>query len=214
MQTWQKAPPDRKFEKAGAAPTVSSGLVAGDVSIVGEVKSLSLIHRFLIALHSLREVEETGLSDCSSENKPGNLDREMHVGHFLRSGLRTKVRELRRFKSIPRGTQPGFSTVQTVWRSAQSGAKPSPPKFPANREKYREFADFGLSKPHSCSLNCSFCGSTSLYSVIRNREFTGRIREVISRIREVLLPGLERRILRVKTAIYDYPSAPAHNRRD
>jgi len=33
-----------------------------------------------------------------------------------------------------------FSAVQTVWRSTQSGANHSPAKFPANREKYREFA--------------------------------------------------------------------------
>jgi hypothetical protein len=41
---------------------------------------------------------------------------------------------------------PNFSAVQTAWRSAQSGANPSPPKFPANREFNREFAVFWTSK--------------------------------------------------------------------
>jgi hypothetical protein len=40
-----------------------------------------------------------------------------------------------------------FSAVQTAWRSAQSGANLSPPKFPANREEYREFA---ISCPRIC----------------------------------------------------------------
>jgi hypothetical protein len=133
--------------------------------------------------------------------------------HSLRSGLSVKVVEMRGFSAILAGMLPGFSATQNVWRSAKSGANPSPPEFPANREKYREFADFGPSKPRFFSLNCSFCGSTSLYGVIRNREFTGRIREFISRIREVSRSGLERKIRRVKTAIHDYPSAHAHNRR-
>ena len=30
-------------------------------------------------------------------------------------------------------------TITTNWRRTQSGANPSPPKFPANREKYRVF---------------------------------------------------------------------------
>ncbi len=30
-------------------------------------------------------------------------------------------------------------TIKTSWRRTQSRANPSPPKFPANREKYREF---------------------------------------------------------------------------
>jgi hypothetical protein len=106
-------------------------------------------------------------------------------GHFLRSGLSAKAVVLRGFPTIFRGAQPGFSATQTVWRSAQSGANPSPQEFPANREKYREFADFGPSKPRFLSLNCSFCGATSLYGVIRNREFTGRIREFILKIREL-----------------------------
>jgi hypothetical protein len=135
------------------------------------------------------------------------------AGHFLWSGFSAKAVVLRGFPTILRGVQPGFSATRTVWRSAQSGANPSPPEFPANREKYREFADFGPSKPHFVSLNCSFCGSTSLYGVLRNREFTGHIREFISRIREVSRPGLERKLLRVKTAIHDHPSAYAHNRR-
>ena len=45
--------------------------------------------------------------------------------------------------------------MQTAWRSAQSGANLSPPKFPANRENNREFARFWPPKSHSCSLNCT-----------------------------------------------------------
>jgi hypothetical protein len=99
--------------------------------------------------------------------------------------LARKAAVLRGFPTILRGVQPGFSATQTVWRSAQSGASPSPPEFPANREKYREFADFRPSKPDFFSLNCSFCGTTSLWGVIRNREFSEHIREFISPIREV-----------------------------
>jgi hypothetical protein len=29
----------------------------------------------------------------------------------------------------------------------------------ANREKYREFSEFCVPKSHSCSLNCTFCGT-------------------------------------------------------
>jgi hypothetical protein len=90
------------------------------------------------------------------------------------------------------------SQAQTEWRSAQSDANRSPVEFPANREKYREFADFGPLKPDFFSLNRSFCGTTARWAGNWNREFTGRIREFISPIREVLRPGLERKIFRVK----------------
>jgi hypothetical protein len=52
--------------------------------------------------------------------------------------------------------QPGFSASQTEWRRAQSGANNSPAEFPANREKYREFADFWSENRTSLSLNCRF----------------------------------------------------------
>jgi hypothetical protein len=45
-----------------------------------------------------------------------------------------------------------FSAVETAWRSTQSGANSSPRKFPANREKYREFAKILLSKIHTSFL--------------------------------------------------------------
>jgi hypothetical protein len=38
-----------------------------------------------------------------------------------------------------RGASEISPAVQTAWRSAQSGANSSPPKFPANRENNREF---------------------------------------------------------------------------
>ena len=36
-------------------------------------------------------------------------------------------------------------TIKTSWRRTQSRANPSPAKFPANREKYREFREFWAS---------------------------------------------------------------------
>ncbi len=70
------------------------------------------------------------------------------AGHFLRSGFGEGIAELRRFLAILAGMQPSFSATQTVWRSAQSRANSSPPKFPANREKYREFTISCSSKMH------------------------------------------------------------------
>jgi len=40
-------------------------------------------------------------------------------GHFLRSGLKTRIAKLRRIRAIFRGVQPYFSATQTVWRSEQ-----------------------------------------------------------------------------------------------
>jgi hypothetical protein len=77
-------------------------LFVGDVSIVGKVKSLSLNHRFVIALHSPREIDETGLPQSPREKdlkaRQGNT-----AEHFLRSGLRTTIAELRGFAAIFRG---------------------------------------------------------------------------------------------------------------
>ena len=72
------------------------------------------------------------------------------AGHFLWSGLRARVAELRRFRVCFRATQPSFSSVQTVWRSVQSGANCSPFQIPANRGEYREFC-------HSCWQGRSVC---------------------------------------------------------
>jgi hypothetical protein len=123
------------------------------------------------------------------------------VGQFLRSGLSEEVAELRRFLQILGEQQPGFSVPRLNGGARSLALTLLHPKFPANREKYREFADFRPLKPDFFSLNCSFCGATSLYGMIRNREFTGHIRELISRIREMLRPGLERKILQVKSQV-------------
>jgi hypothetical protein len=57
---------------------------------------------------------------------------------FSESGFSVKYGELRAFPPTFRGMQLGFSAVETSWRRMQSRANPSPPEFPANREKYRE----------------------------------------------------------------------------
>jgi hypothetical protein len=83
-----------------------------------------------------------------------------------------------------------FSAVQTAWRSAQSRANLSPREFPANREKYREFAQFYRLKLHSFPLSYTFGRRSTSASVNRSRELTGRyqgrIRELSSLIRELL----------------------------
>jgi hypothetical protein len=111
-----------------------------------EVKSLSLNHRFVIALHSPGGVNETGLPECPSEKKGRKACPRHATEHFLRSGLSARVTELRGFPTILRGVQPGFSATQTEWRREQSDANPSPREFPANREKYREFLHFWTEK--------------------------------------------------------------------
>jgi hypothetical protein len=66
-------------------------------------------------------------SEQSDLRDPVCLGMIAKYGHFLR---------------ISEEEEPTFSVSQTVWRSAQSGANFSPREFPANREKYREFAKF------------------------------------------------------------------------
>jgi hypothetical protein len=56
------------------------------------------------------------------------------AGHFLRSGLRAKVAELRGFSAILRAMQPGFYTVQTEWRRERD----SNPRYPL---RYSGFQD-------------------------------------------------------------------------
>ncbi len=55
-------------------------------------------------------------------------------GYFLRSGLRARVAELRRFSAILNGMQPGFSTSQTAWRRERD----SNPRYPF---RYSSFQD-------------------------------------------------------------------------
>src|SRR5580700_10080978 len=97
-----------------------------------------------------------------------------------------------------------FSAVKTCWRSTQSCANSSPPKFPANREKYREFAKFCSQKCTKLSLSCTFCWGT--WRVQRKseqgpiRELTGTYQGIYSAIRDLLQcrVGLTRILLKPK----------------
>ena len=100
------------------------------------------------------------------------------AGHFLRSGLNVKDAELRPFLAILRAIQ-DFSALQTVWRSGQSGANLSLPKFPANREFNRELwknrafkTALFLSNPH-ISEERHFSGEKP------SREFSGAEQGII-----------------------------------
>jgi len=79
------------------------------------------------------------------------------------------------------GKPQSFSAVETCWRVAQSRAKPSPPKFPANREKYREFREFGGLLGLLTALSTSFwltCGPRELVLALnRTGNYQGGIRE-------------------------------------
>jgi hypothetical protein len=80
----------------------------------------------------------------------------------------------------PRGSRTGcgpFEGLQGIfvkWRSAQSGANLSPPKFPADREKYREFASSCPRIATPFSPNCTFCQRRFTIASNWNRELTGR----------------------------------------
>jgi hypothetical protein len=84
---------------------------------------------------------------------------------------------MRRFLAIVEQLQPGFSATQTEWRSAQSCANPSLRKFPANREKYREFLHFWIEKTTLQLVRCSCRWSYRLRGLKTNREFSEAIRE-------------------------------------
>ena len=81
--------------------------------------------------------------------------------------------ELRLFPANSKAIQADFSALQTAWRSRQSGANCSPPKFPGNRENNREFWIIWASKtvPFLSKLHISeetpFSGENS------SREFSG-----------------------------------------
>jgi hypothetical protein len=78
-----------------------------------------------------------------------------------------------------------FSAAQTEWRSGQSHANLSPAKFPANREKYREFAKFPASKSQSCCVTCRFFWRITAMIRNRIRELSAPIRELSSLMRSV-----------------------------
>jgi hypothetical protein len=125
------------------APTEPARHFGGQIPAAPPKSSpLSPNHRFVIALHFAGGVIETGLRVGPLEKKARSLAWGVQTGHSLRSGFRAKDTELRRFPAFPSAMQLNFSASQTAWRSAQSHANPSPLKFPANREKYREFTRF------------------------------------------------------------------------
>src|SRR5580704_13011075 len=63
------------------------------------------------------------------------------------------------FRVSPGKVRRNFSAVQTYWRCTRSGANSSPAKFPANREKYREFSKFCSRKCNHLSLSYTLCWS-------------------------------------------------------
>src|ERR1700693_74634 len=89
---------------------------------------------------------------------------------------------------------PPLNPLERIWRSTQSGANSSPPKFPANREKYREFARFCSRKRTHLSLSCTFCWGK--WRVQRKseqgpiRELTGRYQGIYFLIRDLLQNGV------------------------
>jgi len=82
-------------------------------------------------------------------------ERDFFSGPVLEQQSRNCAQFPQFFRAIPAD----FSALQTVWRGAQSGANRSPLKFPANREKYREFAIFKPRKSDCSSLVSTFCWS-------------------------------------------------------
>jgi len=126
-----------------------------------ETKALSPHHRFVIALHSPDGVAETGLCVCRPEKNAENLaagfDETLSPGQF-----EGKTYGIAAIFSDSSEMPLDFSAVQTAWRSRESGANPSPAKFPANREKYREFANFCPRKCELLSPSCTFCWGNSM----------------------------------------------------
>src|SRR5664279_4591649 len=96
-------------------------------------------HRFVIALHSLDGNLQTGPTISPLEKSASNLAQELWQDTFSEFGFSAKYAELWRLSPIFRAKPQSFSAVETRWRRMQSAANPSPVKFPANREKYREF---------------------------------------------------------------------------
>jgi hypothetical protein len=82
------------------------------------------------------------LTPKPSREKGCKACQQQLVGHFLQSDLRASIAKFRLFPANYRQSQADFFALQTVWRREQSRANSSPLEFPANREKYRQFARF------------------------------------------------------------------------
>jgi hypothetical protein len=107
-----------------------------------KVNSLWPNPQLLIALHSPNALLETGLRMClpekSQDRSPFAVEQSVLCGPVCPPTI-AKYGHYSRISAL---SERNFSAVQTAWRSPQSAANFSPPPFPANREKYREFSQF------------------------------------------------------------------------
>src|ERR1035437_277169 len=117
--------------------------------------------RFVIAECSPQHLAGVGLLIAASEKRANGCQPLPRQSILCSPICRARIAKYGHFPRIAGKGWRNFSAVQTCWRSAQSCANYSPAKFPANREKYREFAEFCHPKSHSCSLNCTFCGENT-----------------------------------------------------
>jgi len=156
-----------------------NGLLCGE-----RVRAPSLHNRIVIALHSPYELVEPGLRICLPENGPGSDRIRCGAVRSLRSGLSGNSREIRALFAYL-GAKPA-EVLRSPDCVAERGANLSPAKFPANRENNKEFARFWAPKPHSCSLNCTFCGGSTAVSVNRNRELTGAYQRILFPVQDLL----------------------------
>jgi len=122
-----------------------------------KVNSLWRIPRFVIALHSRNALLETGLLMCASEKNWDSDGLRCRAVHYLQSGLWTKYCGIQACFSYFGGESGGISLQLRLAGGARSLALTLlRPKFPANREKYREFAKF-------CSQNCTLLSLTRTF---------------------------------------------------
>jgi hypothetical protein len=138
----------------------------------GEVKSHSSIDRFLVVSHSPGRIAETGLPIHRSEKT-----KAFREGRTRESILSSAVREekfanWRAFREDFNELRREFASVQTAWRSRQSGANLSLPKFPANREFNREFLKIVPSKTALSFSNLHILQEKHIFCSSPSREFS------------------------------------------
>src|ERR1700691_4612277 len=81
-----------------------------------EVKSHSLIDRFLVVFHSPTGMAETGPLAFRSEKTGRAAKCSANTKNFLRFGLTMKTTDWRGFRTIIGEQLADFSALQTVWR--------------------------------------------------------------------------------------------------
>ena len=143
----------------------------------------------MIALHSLDGNLQTGPPLSPPEKRAAKLAFWLQQDTLSESGLSAKHAELRGFSAIFRGKPQGFSAVETCWRRTQSRANPSPPRFPANREKYREFRELArplvaVSGPKRFIFR-NFCCQSRVLALNRTGNYEGRIRQFTAAYQEI-----------------------------